>query len=501
MVGKFFPKKLWIIVTISILLIILYWVSRLTNLTIIPIFTDEAIYLRWAQIALTDPKWRFISLIDGKQPLFIWLLLPALKIIRDPLVAGRLVSIILGFVGFIGMGVLGFFASKSWKGFIVGSLLYLLIPFFLLYDRLAIYEALFTAISIWTLILMYLFAKKQSLGIALVLGSVIGAGLLTKSYAYFFLGLLPVTGLIIPWQKSRLKQQVSSLVGLMLAVMVQALIYENLTRLSEFRHIIGQKNLSFVYSLSEFISHPFLSFYGNLVGLLGWLVGWLTIPLSVVVVISYIWLFKRDIRKGLFFMSFFIIPLLALAFFGKVIYPRFLLFMIPTLLVPVIILAVDTLEKKRLQLFTAVLMIVLVPLVYFDYFLLTNPIHAPIPSADRQQFISDWPAGYGVAEIVNYLQQESQTRHVTLGMEGTFGLFPMAFELYLKDNPNVTFKAYWPVNEIPQEMVDLAQNEPVYFVFKEKQEIPENWPLDFVNQYQRGDAPSYMKFYRVLPKT
>src|SRR3989344_7406580 len=63
-----------------------FFASRLFNLTIIPIFTDEAIYLRWAQIALTDPRWRFISLIDGKQPLFIWLLLPVLKLMSDPLV-------------------------------------------------------------------------------------------------------------------------------------------------------------------------------------------------------------------------------------------------------------------------------------------------------------------------------------------------------------------------------------------------------------------------------
>ena len=65
--------------------------TRLTKLTLIPIFTDEAIYLRWAQIALGDPRWRFISLIDGKQPLLIWLFLPFVKYISDPLVAGRIV--------------------------------------------------------------------------------------------------------------------------------------------------------------------------------------------------------------------------------------------------------------------------------------------------------------------------------------------------------------------------------------------------------------------------
>ena len=93
---------IWAILAV-LSLVGLYFSTRLVNLTIIPIFTDEAIYLRWGQIALADPRWRFISLLDGKQPLLIWLFLPALKLIADPLVAGRMVSIFAGCMGMIGM--------------------------------------------------------------------------------------------------------------------------------------------------------------------------------------------------------------------------------------------------------------------------------------------------------------------------------------------------------------------------------------------------------------
>ena len=81
---------------------------RLFHLTIIPIFMDEAIYLRWAQIAKNDASWRFISLTDGKQPLFIWLAMVAMKVIADPLVAGRIVSLGAGFLSFLGLGFLSF---------------------------------------------------------------------------------------------------------------------------------------------------------------------------------------------------------------------------------------------------------------------------------------------------------------------------------------------------------------------------------------------------------
>src|SRR4030042_6724731 len=80
-----------------IVLSIIYLAVRLINLTVIPIFTDEAMYLRWAQIGLYEPqKYLFISLIDGKQPLFVWLTYPFVKFMSDPLIAGRLVSVLTG---------------------------------------------------------------------------------------------------------------------------------------------------------------------------------------------------------------------------------------------------------------------------------------------------------------------------------------------------------------------------------------------------------------------
>src|SRR3989344_3628976 len=84
-------------------LVTVYFASRLINLKIIPIFTDEAIYSYWAQVALHDPANRFISLEDGKQPLFIWLAAIMQNFIHDPLVASRLVSVFSGFLSVIGI--------------------------------------------------------------------------------------------------------------------------------------------------------------------------------------------------------------------------------------------------------------------------------------------------------------------------------------------------------------------------------------------------------------
>ena len=43
------------------LVISLYLFTRLVNLTLLPIFTDEAIYIRWGQIGARDAAHKFLS--------------------------------------------------------------------------------------------------------------------------------------------------------------------------------------------------------------------------------------------------------------------------------------------------------------------------------------------------------------------------------------------------------------------------------------------------------
>jgi len=62
---------------------------RLYRLDYLPVFADEAIYIRWAQIMKSESTLRFLPLSDGKQPLYMWSVIPFLKLIGDPLIAGR----------------------------------------------------------------------------------------------------------------------------------------------------------------------------------------------------------------------------------------------------------------------------------------------------------------------------------------------------------------------------------------------------------------------------
>ena len=88
------------IVFFSLLILFVGAILRFGNLNSLPVFADESIYIRWAQVMKAEATLRFLPLSDGKQPLFMWTAIPFLKLFSDPLVAGR------GFSGFAGLGTL-----------------------------------------------------------------------------------------------------------------------------------------------------------------------------------------------------------------------------------------------------------------------------------------------------------------------------------------------------------------------------------------------------------
>jgi hypothetical protein len=84
----------WII--ICPLLMALFLAVRLPNLRALPVFCDEATYLRWAQLIHADPlRNLWISMNDAKLPLHYWLLALVYDINADPIYAGRLLSVAL----------------------------------------------------------------------------------------------------------------------------------------------------------------------------------------------------------------------------------------------------------------------------------------------------------------------------------------------------------------------------------------------------------------------
>ncbi|MBI4137329.1 glycosyltransferase family 39 protein [Candidatus Roizmanbacteria bacterium] len=304
----------WYIVS-AVVLTMVYFASRLINLTDIPIFTDEAIYIRWAQIGGRDASWRYISLTDGKQPLFVWVMMATVRLFSDPLFAGRIVSVGAGFLSLIGIAILAYELFRKKSIALFASLLYLTSPFALMYDRLALMDSLLATFSIWSLFLAIRLVKTGRLDMALLLGMSLGGGVLTKTSGFISIYLLPATLLLFNFHQKEWKLKFAKLIGLMLVATMFSQAYYSILRLSPWFHMVEQKDSTFVFPIKQWLIHPFRFFVSNLYSALEWMGGYLTIPLIILIIIALFVDYKSIRRKTHLLLTWSIFSLLLTAIF------------------------------------------------------------------------------------------------------------------------------------------------------------------------------------------
>lgn len=481
---------------------ILYGLTRLFNLTFLPIFTDEAIYIRWSQIGARDASWRFISLVDGKQPMFTWMMMVLFRVMPtvDPLFVGRLTSVLAGLASCIGIWFLAREVFKNHSVAWMASLVYILLPFTLLYDRMALYDSMVAMFSVWNLYLALLLVRTLRLDITLILGMALGAGMLNKTSGFLTLYMLPLTLVLLDWQRRDRVARLLRWTGLAVLAAILSQIFYSILRLSPFFHMVAQKDAVFVYPLKEWLEFTFRFLYGNLRGEFDWVWRYMTIPLFFAAMAPIFSLWTKP-REKLLLYAWWLAPFIALALFGRVLYPRFVLFMT----MPLVLLTAWSLEQiirriKRRAIAVLVVTLVCLPALYTDYFVILDPIRAPIPLSDRGQYIDDWPSGWGIREVNQFLLKQSQQTRVTVFTDGTFGLLPYAIEIYLVDKPNIEIRGVWPLpKEIPQEVVKSAQDHATYLVLNQEQIAPLAWPLVLISEYQKGSRTDRtLRLYQVI---
>lgn len=483
---------------------VVYFISRITNITSLPIFTDEALYIRWSQIAKDDASWRFISLVDGKQPMLIWLAMIILRFVEDPLLAGRLVSVVAGFFAMIGLFFLGREVFKNTTIGLLSGAFYVVYPFALVYDRMALYESLVSMFAVWGLYLTVLFVRYVRLDIALILGMNLGLAVLTKSNGFLAVYFLPVSLILFDWKNRKLKGLIRWAFFAGIAV-VLVYAYYAILRLSPFYSVIEEKNALFVYPIREWIQHPFEFFFSNFAAQWDWLVTYMKHTMLLSIGLAFV--VKKDFfREKIFLFLWFLFPFLVLALFGKTIYPRYILFMTLPLL-PLIAYSVYQLSflvKNRLIFYFLLFALFFVP-IHTHLAIIFNFDRAEIPFSDVAQYKTDWPSGTGVKESIAFFQEQAKDKKIFVATEGTFGLLPYAYEIYLLDNPNIIVKGMWPIGDTPQEEVlAMSKKMPTFFAFYQdcdfcagKGLAPETWKYPIAQQTKRFAHDAWFTVYKI----
>jgi len=487
------------------ILILGYFVTRLINLTGIPVFCDEAIYIRWAQIMRAVQSLRFIPLSDGKQPLFMWLIIPFLKIFSDPLVAGRIVSVLSGLGTMVGMGVLSYLLFKKKEISLFASILYLVSPFCFFFDRMALADGLLSVFGIWYLVFSILLVKNLRLDFAMISGILLGLGLITKSPALFFALMLPLTIFVINNETMKQWSNRLKLVVLWIVVMIFAFAIYNILRLGPEFHMIAIRNKDYVFSLSEILKYPLNPLAGNLKSVVEWYWILLTPPLFILGIFGIPLVLKNNFKKGLFLLLWWLIPLLAQSAIARVYTSRYVLFSVPIFLIFAAVLLEQIFSTLKNKVLTTIFLTVIFIVPFYQVFLLIAfPQRAYLPENERKGYLEMWTAGYGIRESAEYLKEAAKTKKVLVGTEGYFGTLPNGLEMYLEKVPNITIIGVGqPVTEISSKLIDgLKDNQVFLLVNDSRLQIINDSGLKLIKKYPKAistnDSQESLLLFEIL---
>ncbi|QQG43530.1 MAG: glycosyltransferase family 39 protein [Candidatus Daviesbacteria bacterium] len=484
-------------------LIILYFALRLPNLTLQPIFADEAIYIRWAQIMRAEPGLRFLPLSDGKTPLFMWLMMPLFKIFSDPLLAGRFLSVISGCLTLLGV----FFLSKKIFGSrvaLLATLFFVVLPYTVFFDRMALVDSMLAAFSIWSAYFALWLLREQRLDVAMILGYLLGGGLLTKTPAMVNLLILPVTALGLDFKKIRKNSFPKLLIFWLVALGIALTIY-NLLRLGPEFQQLSLRNNDYMFSLSEVLTHPLDPFVPHLRDVVDFASKLFTLPLFLLTIWGVISVILKRQKLAIVILLWALIPLIIQMAILKTFTARYLLFSVP----PLLIIAALGLEnfwqrfnlKKPLLIFAAVAALIALP-ISFDYQILTAPEKANLPAGERRGYLEDWTAGYNFKEIADYLIAQKASGPVVVGTEGFFGTLPDGLYIYL-DKADI--RVVGGSATISAQLRASAKQNQTFFVAN-KGRVGENLAGGvLLKQYPKAKplnpkfAPDAIILYKVLP--
>ena len=504
-------KKHSKVIFFLVLIVALYFLVRIPSLTYQPIFADEAIYVRWAQIAKAEPTLRFISLQDGKTPFYMWMMAPFLELFTNPLFAGRLLSVISGFVTLLGV----FWIGKTYfsiRAGLFGALLVAITPFMIFFDRMALVDSMLAAFTIWIIYWALKLAHEQNAQNAIILGLLLGAGWLTKTPGMVNVALLPMLGLFFDFKKSHLKPRLVKFGSYFAGSAFIAVFLYLIQRIDPNFHQLSSRNSDYIHPLTRLLEYPLDPLIPHFKDTIAFSYGFFG---PIVILIPFIlWMiYKTKSKVAVILLLWSLIPFVYELEFIKAYTARYILYCIP----PLLLLGGVTLDWliERLKIlgnagFVVVGLFFAASLSWMVYFVIplhTNLATLPIANAERRGYLEDWTAGYGLDEIANYLILASQNETVVVGTEGGFGTLPDGLVIHLDRYFHTTDTQKIVVvsgkGQVSDALRNFSKEKPTFFVAN-KSRYPFAEPgLTLIQEYKKVEGQDLPQdsilFYRVNP--
>jgi 4-amino-4-deoxy-L-arabinose transferase-like glycosyltransferase len=421
--------------------------TRATLIWRFPPHSDEAIFEKWTLAMSQDLDQAFIPLTFGQHPLQEWLALGPARLGLEPLTSLRLVTIVAGLVT---MGAVAWLAREvagPWAGLAAASV-WLVAPFGLVYGVIGLADPVVAALAAVAMGLQLALARRPRLGVALVLGVVLGAGILVKLTMLTAVWLIPLGLLLLDWRREGLGGRLARWAALLLLACVIAFAMYQVLRLSVHWDVLqaSQKGAA-RHGVLDFLEHPGRWIEHNWPSFRQALKGYLTAPLVLVAAVGAGLTVRRTPRLGLYVVGWAALPLAAVVALADTPYVRWMLVAVPALVVLAgigvaivvrAVLAVVADARRPLVWATcAILAVVLAaPALAWDVRTIREPTTRPYPGNDEVDYVEAYSAGGPWLELVPRLRRipgpvrvatlGSGLEHLEVSLRGHVALVPVA---------------------------------------------------------------------------
>jgi 4-amino-4-deoxy-L-arabinose transferase-like glycosyltransferase len=420
-----------------LLLIILYFVVRIINLTVLPIFNDEAIYLDWGWRETHTPGMLYYSMYDSKPPLLMWVFGIFETVFTDPLFAGRFVSVLVGLFTLSGIYIIAkTFFNKNIA--FLSSLIYIVVPIFAFFDRQALMESAVAAVGVWACYLAMKLWITNKERYAYFLGLILGIGFCIKYSAILFILIYVLLSCII-WWKGKQKSQTAKQVGIVLVTIFTStfLLIINPDFLNSL-----PRNAQYSLTLTELLHFPIMTWLKNAGDNLAISFFYITPFIFIAAIFGIAFVLKEKKKTYLLLIIWILLCLLIQTLVVRETSQRYLVSYLPLLVIPAAYMFHAVIERQKTIGLLILIGSLVVPFI-LSCLLLFSPsqyilIMAKTNPYSQMEYLTGATSGYGVSEVKDYLESVSENQDIFVGFAKNTGNPESSVVDYLHKNDYIT---------------------------------------------------------------
>jgi len=400
------------------LFLVFYIVTRIASLSVLPIFLDEAVHLQWAERLFTEG--RILRPVGSGRLLAVAAYGLALPF-EDRLWAARLIA--TG-VGAITLALTMLLAHRLFgtRASAIAGALYVLSPFALVYDRLALSDGFLSACITGLMLAISMLAERpEASGPRLATAAFMALAVASKVSAPLFFLTVPLGVLVLARERRPAIRSavLASALGLLGALPMLWFFARNSGEIAA-QHLVDTTAMASTIATT-------------LGAMREWVLCYFTLPALLVAVVSMLVL--RD-GRALWLAGSVVLPFVL---FAGVSQPWSARYVLPTL-PPFLLLLSGGIERLSSRVAVSLRGLAAAGLVAlsllgclpFDKDLVTDPSTAPFPPDDGLQLVTGWPAGYGVRELASRLEQEGKAFELTAFVDnGGTRTFPTSLAILI----------------------------------------------------------------------